>query len=90
MAENYYQQDITLHDGRTVTVDLYRVSQKDYRAIFTADAEGQDAIVAKAVGMTGDELAELPRPDWKLIVDTFFELVRRPLAETPSDKPATT
>lgn len=89
---DHYSETITLHDGRTLVIDLYKITQREYRTLLDANttAEQQDVIVAKAAGLTGDELADLPKPDWKLVVETFFGLIRRPLAETPSPAPATT
>lgn len=75
--------DLTLADGRVITVDLHRVSVREYRALFADDqpqAE-EDATLAKAAGLTVDELLNLGQPDYRRLAALFFKLAREPLAD---------
>lgn len=75
--------DLTLAGGRVITVDLNRVSIREYRALFVKDqpqAE-EDATLAKAAGLTVDELLELGQSDYRKLAALFFKLAREPLAD---------
>lgn len=70
--------DFVLHDGREITFDLYAVTMADLRSLFDnnqTDEEG-DAIIGKSIGMSGEEYAALPVPDYRLIATEFFKKVR--------------
>lgn len=73
--------DVTLSTGAVLSVDLHRISIKEYRALFVPEqpqADG-DATLAKAFGLTADELLELSQPDYRLAVKTFFDAAKAPL-----------
>jgi len=73
----------TISDGRVLTVDLTKISIREYRALFAKDqpqAE-EDATLAKAAGLTVEELLELSQPDYRRLVALFFEKAREPLAD---------
>jgi len=75
--------DVILSNGREIIFDLHKVSQKEYRALFSneqPDTEG-DATVGRACGMSADEVADLPQPDYRLLVRAFFVKAREPLAD---------
>lgn len=75
--------ELTISDGRVLTVDLTRVSIREYRALFVKDqpqAE-EDATLAKAAGLTVEELLGLSQPDYRRLAALFFKLAREPLAD---------
>ncbi len=75
--------DLQLVDGRVLTVDLGRVSIREYRALFVKDQPQteEDATLAKAAGLTVDELLTLSQPDYRRLVALFFKIAREPLAD---------
>lgn len=75
--------DVILHDGREVIIDLYQITIAEYRSLFDPkqpDIEG-DAILAKCCGMTVEEVANLPQPDYRALSKIFFQKAREPLAD---------
>ena len=67
-------QSITLTNGEGLTVDLARVRVKEFRAIFDKNQPqaDEDATIAKAAGLTVEELLELPVPDYRAIIRAVF------------------
>lgn len=74
---------LTLKDGRTLTLDLARITQREYRALFNKDQAqaDEDATLAKVAGIGPDELLDLPQPEYRRLVALFFKLAREPLAD---------
>ena len=74
-------QSITLTNGEGLTVDLSRVTVREFRAIFdkSQPQAEEDATIAKAAGLTVDALLELPVPDYQAIVRAVFADARNPL-----------
>lgn len=83
--------EITLGDGRSLTVDLYKISINDYRTILKKETtpDEEDEILGKAVGLSGDEVRELPYPDYRLLTKSFFDAARNPLADPNSESAST-
>jgi hypothetical protein len=78
--------NVTLHDGRVVGIDLHRIPMREFRKLLDTDqpqAEG-DATLAKAVGLSVDELLDLSQPDYRALVTAFFKAAREPLADPNS------
>jgi hypothetical protein len=75
--------NVTLSDGRTVEIDLNRVSMREFRALLDKDQkmEDGDATLAKAVGMTPEEVLSLGHTDYRQLVAAFFKAAREPLAD---------
>lgn len=73
--------DLTLHDGRVITLDMNRITIREYRALFDKDQEkdDEDATLAKAFGVTVDEFLDLSQVDYKRAIHIFFETARAPL-----------
>ena len=67
--------DLTLHDGKEITIDLYTFTNKEYMEIFEGDKqfEKADELIAKATGLTVKEFQELPYPDNRKIYRAFFK-----------------
>ena len=76
--------DVTLSDGREITFDLLKISQKEYRALFSnaqPDTEG-DEIVGRCCGMSAEEVGDLPQPDYRRLVRAFFKRASEPLDDS--------
>lgn len=82
---------VKLSDGRELTADLYKISQREYRSLFdkAQPAAEEDAIVGKAFGLTADEIADMPQPDYRLVVREFFDKAKEPLADPNSQSAST-
>ena len=67
-------QSITLTNGEGLTVDLSRISVREFRAIFdkSQPQTEEDATIAKAAGLTVDALLELPVPDYRAVIRAVF------------------
>jgi hypothetical protein len=49
------------------------------------DHEGDD-VIGKTIGMSADQLADLPYPDYRKITQAFWECVRDPLKDGDEEK----
>ena len=77
--------NVTLSGGKTVTLDMAKITIREYRELLaTKDQAEEDGILAKVAGLTVDELLDLPQPDYRRVVDTFFKTAREPLADPNS------
>jgi len=82
--------DVTLSGGKTVILDLGKISIREYRELLnTKDQDQEDGILAKVAGITVEELLSLPQPDYRRVVDTFFKAAREPLADPNSQSVST-
>lgn len=75
--------DITLSNGREITFDLSQMTLREYRGLFDkAQApEQEDKIIAKVAGLSVDEYLDLPQPDWRKLILSFFKKAREPLSD---------
>ncbi len=69
--------------GPKWTIDLEKVSIREFRnfAKGTMLAEEDDAILAKATGMTVEEIGNLPQPVYRRLLRDFFQAAQEPLAD---------
>lgn len=74
--------DLTLSDGREVTLDLYKMSMKEYRAVFF-DPKVEDAFANKVLeNVSGlKKVEELPQPDYRMLINKVYEKSTRPLSD---------
>ena len=72
--------DVTLSDERQITLDLSKMTIREYRGMFDAqeDTDKSDAVLARVAGMTLEELQSLPYPDYRKIAKKFFARCREP------------
>jgi len=77
---------ITLSDGRELTVDLTKISIREYRRLFKDETtpEEEDALLAPCFGLTLEEFEALPYPDYKRVTNAFFERAKNPLSDPNS------
>jgi len=83
--------DLTLSTGQAITIDLHRVTLREYRSIF-ADNQPQadeDQIVAKACGLTVEQYLDLSQPDARRIILSFLQAAAAPL-KVPNSQSAST
>ena len=69
--------DVTLHDGREITFDLYTFNITEYKSMFEDESGAKsNALIEKSAGLKDGELATLPFPDERKINAVFFEKCR--------------
>ena len=68
--------DYKTKDGKEITFDLYTFTNAEYMQIFGEGDDVLNKLVAKAAGITVEELNALPYPDNRKIVALFFEKCR--------------
>ena len=73
--------DITLSDGREITLDFTKLTLKEYRALFdkAQAVDDEDTIVARVCGIEIDEYQSLSYADWKRLLQAFFKRSREPV-----------
>lgn len=77
--------DVTLHSGRKLTLDIYCIKGKEYRALFALVGQGdalreaEDVLVARAWGLSVDELTDLAPPEILRLGQEFYKAAREPL-----------
>lgn len=75
------KETFKLHDGREVTLDMYRLTAKDIRG-WNRNADGSVPnelvvkAIAKALDMPIDDVDALPIPDFLPISARFAELIQ--------------
>ena len=64
-------------------IDLDRITIREYRALFSPQqtAAEETAVLAKAAGMTTDEVLELSVLDYMRLVKAVIHKFREPLAD---------
>lgn len=78
------EEKYTLTSGRGVTIDLSKITLKEWRALFDGsqpEAAG-DEIIGKITGLTPEEVLDLPILDWKGLIAAILKKYRDPL-QTP-------
>ena len=75
--------DLTLADGREIDIDLEAITIKEYRELFSPkqSAAEETAVLAKAAGMTSEEVEGLSMLDYKRLLRALLEVARQPLAD---------
>jgi hypothetical protein len=76
---------VKLHDGREISIDLYKVTRREFSRFGEKDTpeDEENAILAKAAGLKADEIPNLPQPDFDKIVIEFYK-TRRDLMANPT------
>jgi hypothetical protein len=70
-------------DLNDIRIDMNLVSIREYRALFGPGQpqDQEDATIAKAAGITVDELLSLSQPDYRRLCKRFFDAAREPLSD---------
>jgi len=79
-------QTVKLSNGREITVDIGRISVREYRALFdpAQKQEDEDSTIAKVAGLAVDELLDLSQPEYRRIVQAMLADAKQPLDADPS------
>jgi hypothetical protein len=82
---------VTLSDGRVLTIDLHRITMREYRTLFDVKIapEQDDVIYAKTLNITADELIDLPQPDYRAACLAVIDAARKPLSDPNSQSAST-
>jgi len=75
--------DVTLSDGREITFDLYKITITEFRTIRDPGQSDEvgDQLLANVSGLELEDVQSLPYPDWRNLVDKFYEKALRPAPE---------
>jgi hypothetical protein len=86
-----FKAEVTLVGGKVVTVDLMKISTKEFREMTDPKQPDRDEAIsiAKAVGMSVEEILALPLPDYRLVASAFLRLATQPLDSPFSPKAST-
>ena len=79
-------QTVKLSNGREITVDIGRISVREYRASFNPEQkqDDEDGTLAKVAGLAVDELLDLSQPDYRRIITAMLADAKQPLDADPS------
>ncbi|HNZ02390.1 MAG TPA: hypothetical protein PLS77_14160 [Anaerolineaceae bacterium] len=79
-------QTVKLSNGREITVDIGRISVREYRALFNPEQkqDDEDSTLAKVAGLAVDELLDLSQPDYRRIITAMLADAKQPLDADPS------
>ena len=79
-------QTVKLSNGREITVDIGRISVREYRALFNPEQkqDDEDSTPAKVAGLAVDELLDLSQPDYRRIITAMLADAKQPLDADPS------
>ncbi len=83
-----FKAEVTLFSGKVVTVDMMKVSTKEFREMTDIKQPDRDEAItiAKSIGMKVEEILDLPLPDYRLVASAFLELATKPLSNPTSPK----
>ena len=87
--------DVTLSDGRELTVDLSTFTIKEYRAMADPSQNrdealaSEDELISKALGLSLEDYQNLSFPDWRKASRAFFKKVQEPLSDPNSASAST-
>jgi len=75
--------DLTLADGREINIDLNAFTIKEWRELWTPEqsAEKEAVVLAKASGLTPDEVENLPYLDFRHLAKALLNKARDALAD---------
>ena len=64
-------------------IDLTRITIREYRSLFDKEQpqDQEDAVIAKAAGITVEQLLELSQPDYRRLLTKFFKGASEPLSD---------
>ena len=79
-------QTVKLSNGREITVDIGRISVREYRALFNPEQkqDDEDSTLAKVAGLAVDELLDLSQPDYRRIITAMLADAKQQLDADPS------
>jgi hypothetical protein len=65
---------------------MHQITMREYRSLFAPSIapEDDDKVYAKALGLSADELVDLPQPDYRAACFAVLEVARKPLKDPNS------
>ena len=74
---------VVLSDGRELEINLYSVTLREWRSIFDPKQQQGDEneIVARLLGLTVDEMLDLPQSDWRKAMNAALAESANPEAD---------
>jgi hypothetical protein len=86
-----FKAEVALYSGKTIIVDLMRISTREFREITDEKQPQHDeaTVLSRACGMTIDEILSLPLPEYRLVASAFVRLATMPLANPTSPSAST-
>lgn len=75
--------EITLSNGKTVTIDTSEATWGEWRGFFRGQLteEEDDVFIAKMSGLPADEIDKMKRDDVRKIISAIVEVGQKPLAD---------
>lgn len=75
--------NVTLSDGREITVDVSTLKQKEFRGMFSVEVSDKesDKVIARITGLKVAEVGDLLRDDYRRVMTKIVELANRPLQD---------
>lgn len=71
--------DYVLHDGREITVDKHAITHKEWKRIFDkTNQEPDEPYIAKACGLTLEEVENLSENDWRALLEIVLKQTMTP------------
>ena len=78
--------DLILSDGREVTIDLYKITIKEWRSLLDPKQKPEDEykLLGQVSGLTAKQVESLPYPDFRRLGLKVAEKASNPLADPNS------
>lgn len=70
--------DYVTHDGREITVDVHAISHREYKALISQDSGNDEGLIAKACGMSAEDVDALSERDWRGLVLAVVKRIANP------------
>lgn len=83
-----FKAEVKLVEGKVVIVDLMKISTREFRELTDPKQPERDeaSTIAKACGMSIEEILALPFPDYRLVASAFMGLAMNPIENPTSQK----
>lgn len=83
--------EITLKNGKVLTVDVSDLTVKEWRSFISPKGtqDEEDIVVSKCTGLSTDEVKEITQLDFRRIVKEIVTKIREPLADPNSASAST-
>jgi putative sterol carrier protein len=80
-------KDFTFEDGKKVTIDVSKMSWNEWRDLWSGTLKDEDAVMAKVLGVSKEELIELynyPQPEIRRLNRAVLMAGREPITDPNS------
>lgn len=75
--------DITLSTGQEITLDLNKITRREFKSLFDEDQQDTviDELFARVAGIEPDDIGNMGYEDWRRFRETFWKKASRPLED---------